>query len=267
MNFQTNFPLIPLIRISAFYNCIVISLILLLSATVISGQTIITDRPDQTESSSTIPISSLQVETGVLASIEESGEFTHRQFLIPTTLLRYGIAKGVELRMLSQLESAKNDASASSRVGISDFEIGVKVQFFQKPNINTEVAFLSHLVIPTGTGNISNEVFGTINKLSISHELNSSASIGYNVGYDYLSSGKGDLTYSVAIGQSVSDKVGVYIEPYGRISEFEKHLSNLDAGFTYLIHDYSQIDFSFGLGVNHPMNYISVGFSWLVDSQ
>ena len=43
--------------------------------------------------------------------------------------------------------------------------------------------------------------------------------------------------------------------------EFDEHASNFDAGFTYLIKDNFQLDFSFGTGINHAMNYLSIGCS------
>ncbi len=241
------------------------TLLLLLFSFLIFGQLkaqIITDRPDQTESSSTVGKGNLQLETGILLGFDGDSQNATRQLLAPTSLFRFGITKGIELRLLSQFEALKNDNISIQ--GISDIEVGTKIQIFQKENKNIEVAFLSHLIIPTGTKVLSNDRFGTINKLSISHELNDKLGIGYNVGYNYFGREKGDLTYSVALGFGVNEKVGVYIEPYGEVANFEDFILNADAGFTYLANDNLQFDFSFGTGINQRMNYISVGFSWLL---
>lgn len=229
-----------------------------------SAQTIVTDRPDQTESSSTVPKSSLQIESGVLLSF--SGERTNevKQWLAPTTLFRVGVTKGFELRFLSQYEILNNYSSANSSNGISDIEIGTKIQLFKKEHSTTEVAFLSHLIIPTGSVNLSGNQYGTINKLSISHSFLENIGIGYNLGYNNFDGGSGDLTYSLALGFSINDKTGVYIEPYGELTEFEDFVANFDAGFTHLVEDNLQLDLSFGTGLNNTMNYISLGFSWLL---
>ena len=148
---------------------------------------------------------------------------------------------------------------------ISDLEIGTKVQLLKDESKNTEIALLSHLIVPTGTKELTNDKFGTINKISISHEVNKRVGIGYNLGYNYFGQGKGDLTYSVAIGIGINNKVGVYIEPYGELINFDEYISNFDAGVTYLANKNLQFDFSFGTGINERMNYISIGFSWLIN--
>ncbi len=226
---------------------------------------IVTDRPDQTESSSTVKSGDLQIESGLLLGFEGEGEQATRQILAPTTLFRYGINQWFELRLLSQFETLKSNGIENQ--GISDIEIGTKIQLLQNENINTEIAFLSHLVTSSGSAGFRSEQLGTINKLSISHSINENVGIGYNLGYNYFGTGSGDFTYSVALGVAVNDKVAIYIEPYGDLVDFEEHVANFDAGFTYLVHKDLQLDFSFGTGLNHTMNYLSVGASWLIHKQ
>jgi hypothetical protein len=222
---------------------------------------IMTDRPDQTESSSTVPKGALQLESGILVGYEGDNLYTNRQLLLPTNLFRYGITKGVELRVLNQVESIKyGDQNIQ---GISDLEIGTKIQLLKNEAKNTEIAFLSHLVLPTGTKGLSRDIYGTINKLCISHSINENIGLGYNIGYNYFDEGNGDITYSISLGIGLTDKVAVYIEPYGEIANIEKHISNFDAGFTYLLNKNTQLDFSFGTSINQEMNYASIGCSWL----
>ncbi len=237
--------------------------IILLNFLIITCQAqIITDRPDQTESSSTIKSGNLQIESGILIGFEGEGELATRQILAPTNLFRYGLTNWFELRLLSQFETSKS--RDFNNQGISDLEIGTKVQLLQNENINTEIAFLSHLITPSGSEGFRAANFGTINKLSISHRLTENMGIGYNVGYNYIGEGIGDLSYSLALAIGINDKVGIYIEPYGDLVDFEKHVANFDAGFTYLQNDNLQFDFSFGTGINHTMNYLSLGCSWLI---
>ncbi len=242
-----------------------ILIILVIFTKQLIAQQIITDRPDQTEASTTVPKGSLQIESGILVGFTETKTNKERQLFAPTTLFRFGITKGIEIRVLSQLENIKNQLTSEEITGISDMEIGTKVQLLQKENINTEIAFLSHLIIPTGSTGLTIDKFGTINKMSISHKINEDLGIGYNIGYDYFGIGKGNLTYSLSLSISVTDKVGVYIEPYGEITDFKNYVSNFDAGFTYLAKDNFQLDFSFGTGINNKMNYISTGFSWNIN--
>ena len=226
------------------------------------AQSIITDRPDQTESSSTVERGSLQIESGLLIGFAEESTWSVRQVLAPTILFRYGVAKKFEIRVLSQFESLKNQLTKEELVGISDLEIGTKIQLLKNGNSKTEIAFLTHLRLPTGSNGLTLDRYATINKLSISHDIGEGFALGYNLGYNYFGFGKGVITYSLAFGISISEKAGIYIEPYGDLVDLEKHFANIDAGFTYLIKKNMQIDFSFGTGLNYSMNYMSIGFSW-----
>ena len=242
-------------------KCLVFSLILSLSMVQIKAQ-IVTDRPDQTESSSTVGKGNLQLEAGLLIGFAGEDENAVRQLLAPTTLFRYGITEGIELRLLSQFESIKIQDQAVQ--GISDIEVGAKIQLFQKEDSRFEVAFLSHLLVPTGSENLSLESFGSINKLAVSQEINETLGLGYNLGYNYFGTGSGMLTYSAVLGVGVNDKVAIYIEPYGELIDMEEFLLNFDTGLTYLVKDNLQLDFSFGTGLTHKMNYISIGCCWKI---
>lgn len=226
-----------------------------------TAQTIITDRPDQTESSSTIPKGSLQIEAGFLTGTAKDDLFSERQILAPTVLFRYGITQGFELRALTQFESIKNKLSNETYEGISDLEIGTKIQLFKKESSTTEVAFLTHVILPTASKQLTNDKFGSISKLSISHSVSESIGVGYNIGYDYFGYGNGNLTYSLAIGIMITDAFGLYLEPYGAFLDIEKHKASFDGGLTYLLQDNLQLDVSYGTGLNHTMNYFAVGFS------
>jgi Putative MetA-pathway of phenol degradation len=238
-----------------------IRLILFLTAVQLPAQ-ITTDRPDQTESSITVGRGNLQIESGFLIEFEGDEESSNRRILAPTTLFRYGISKAIELRFLNQFES--HQSTSFSIHGISDIEIGTKVQLFKKQEADTEIAFISHLVLPTGTKELSDENYGTINKLSISHSLSERFGIGYNIGYNYFEESNGDLTYSLALGTGINEKVSIYSELYGAFLNFEDFEFNFDTGFTCLANEYLQFDFSFGTGLNKSMNYISIGASWLI---
>ena len=241
-------------------NCFRIIFLLCCSITLVA-QEIITDRPDQTESSSTIQKGGLQIESGLLLEfLGEDISYAERNILSPTTLIRYGLLDFAELRIVSQIENVKN--ASTSITGIGDLEIGTKVQLLKKEQSLLEIALLSHLIIPTGSKEITSNTAGSINKICISHRSNTNISIAYNLGYDYFDSGEGNLTYSFVLGLAINEKASVYLEPYGEFIEFEDNVININSGITYLLKDNFQLDFSFGTGINHIFNYTAIGFSW-----
>lgn len=230
----------------------------------VTAQTIVTDRPDQTESSSTIEKGALQIESGILYGTAKDDFFSEEVLLAPTVLWRYGITNGIELRLLTEFASVKDKLTSEKSSGITDLQVGTKIQVLKKENVKTEIAFLSHIIIPTAKSELTLNEIGTINKLSIAHDIGDTFGLGYNIGYDYFGYSSGNLTYSLALGIGISDKVGFYIEPYGAIVEFDNHESSFDAGFTYLVNDNFQLDISAGTGLNHKMNYVSIGCSIII---
>ena len=226
-----------------------------------TAQEIVTDRPDQTESSTTIPLKSFQFESGVILGNYNFANSSQQLLLIPTTLFRYGIAKKIELRLVEQLVNIKNKETSVDNFGLSDLEFGAKIQILKNPAINAEIAFISHLVLPTGAISVTNGHVGTLNKLAISHSITDFLDLGYNVGYNYFSTETGYLTYSAALGLGLTERIGAYFETYGEVVEFNDWISNFDSGITFLIRDNMQLDISFGLGLNQKMNYFAVGFS------
>ena len=227
------------------------------------SQNITTDRPDQTESSVTVGKNNFQIESGVL--FEKSDDNRINSTFNPSMLLRYGFSKGIELRFVSQYESTKlalegRDINYS---GLNDLEIGAKVQLYKKEEVTTEIAFLSHIILPSGNSNLTTEKVGVINKLAISHAISDRVGLGYNIGYDYVSN-QSLLTYSLALGISLSDRLSFYTEPYGSWGESNTFESNFNTGFTYLVHKNFQLDASYGVGINNDMQYVSMGFSWKI---
>lgn len=227
------------------------------------AQDIVTDRPDQTESSVTVGKKTFQIEMG--GTYLSTDKNSINSFLAPSMLLRYGVSKGVELRFVTQYESTKfefqnNDIDYN---GFNDIEFGAKFQLLKKENKNSEIAFLTHIIIPTANARLSTNNWGVINKLSISHIISKRVSVGYNIGYDYIEKFN-YLTYSLAFGIGISKVVSFYVEPFGAWGELNTFINNLDTGFTFLLNSNFQLDVSYGLGLNNSMQYYSVGFSWRI---
>lgn len=240
------------------FKSALLTIFLLLTYTIFS-QEIVTDRPDQTESAVTVGRNNFQIENGILYQKVNNATI----FNGPSTLLRYGILSGIELRFFSQYESVKVELDGGNRnySGFSDLEIGTKIQILNNTAKNTEIAFLSHIILPSANSEITTNNVGVINKLAFSHSISDIIGLGYNIGYDFIGK-EHSLTYSVALGIAVSKVVGFYIEPYGTWAEQNKFESNFDIGLTFLVNENFQLDASYGIGLNSDMDYVSLGFSW-----
>ena len=235
----------------AFYIC-----------NITTAQSIITDRPDQTESASTIECGSLQIETGIL--IENYDEDFNYLYL-PTTLFRLGVTQSIELRFVNQLEQSRHRLESVNEINKTNFghlELGLKIRLAQYEK--TELAYLTHYTFPTGSYPMPNYVESNMfHKICFSTELNQKMNMGANIGYMLMNDGYNRVTYSLVTGLKINEQVSTYIEPYGDISaaDHEDIVSNINMGFTYLLKDNIQLDYSFGVGLNNESNFMSIGCS------
>lgn len=229
-----------------------IFLFLLLKCSLVFSQ-ITTDRPDQTESAVVLSSGQIQVESGI--SIENSQSNIN-------TLFRIGIIEGIEIRINSNY-LINDKLSFMKKSSFSDFEVGAKFRIFDKNQNNTKVAFLSHLSIPSAIEVFSNNVYGLLSRLNVSHDLNNESQIGYNLGYNKFKKMDGQFIYTVVYGRSL-DSFGIFFEIFGDDSKNSSNI-NFDSGITYLLDNKKQLDLSIGKGINNDMFFISGGISINID--
>ena len=229
-----------------------IFLFLMLNCSLVFSQ-ITTDRPDQTESAVVLSTGQIQVESGI--SIENSQSNIN-------TLFRIGIIEGIEIRINSNY-LINDKLSFMKKSSFSDFEVGAKFRIFDKNQNNTKVAFLSHLSIPTAIEVFSNNVYGLLSRLNVSHDLNNESQIGYNLGYNKFKKMDGQFIYTVVYGRSL-DSFGIFFEIFGDDSKNSSNI-NFDSGITYLLDNKKQLDLSIGKGINNDMFFISGGISINID--
>jgi len=236
---------------------------------------LVTDRPDQTESSSVVPLKSLQIETGFLLENEENTFREIRSFAYNTTLIRYGLLERLELRIgleyLGDRSVMKLTGNETSISGFSPLYTGFKIKVTEESGILPEIAFLGGLVLPfTANQNYETNYAAVNMRFSMSHTLSDRFSIGYNLGVetDGISSVP-SYYYSFVTGFSVTGKIGTFVESYGFIPETGNAEHLLDAGITYLLLPTLQLDFSAGIGISEAAikNFLSVGLSYRIDKK
>ena len=229
-----------------------IFLFLLFNCSLVFSQ-ITTDRPDQTESAVVLSSGQIQVESGI--SIENSQSNIN-------TLFRIGIIEGIEIRINSNY-LINDKLSFMKKSSFSDFEVGAKFRIIDKNQNNTKVAFLSHLSIPSAIEVFSNNVYGLLSRLNVSHDLNNESQIGYNLGYNKFKKMDGQFIYTIVYGRSL-DSFGIFFEIFGDDSKNSSNI-NFDSGITYLLDNKKQLDLSIGKGINNDMFFISGGISINID--
>lgn len=226
-------------------------------------ESIQTDRPDQTETPALTPVKMFQIETGFSY---EKIDHNNSQFVIPTILWKYGVSENFELRLITEFH--KNENFNSYNDGIPPVLIGCKIRISEEKGILPKTSLIGHLSLPNlAKTEYKNTYLAPEFRFAMQHTLSEKFSFSYNLGaeWDGLSA-KATYLYTAALGYSITDKMGSYIELYGFAPEQQKANHNFDGGFTYLISNNFMIDASGGVGLteNAPDYFYALGFSFRI---
>src|SRR4051794_18600357 len=92
------------------------------------------DRPDQTESPSTVLKKHLQFETGIVFEKDNLESTETNSFTLPTLLVKYGVGENLELRLIVEnaFVETKDAYKQSNIKGISPIEAGLKLHICEE---------------------------------------------------------------------------------------------------------------------------------------
>ncbi|MDY7395938.1 transporter [Aureibaculum sp. 2210JD6-5] len=233
---------------------------------------LITDRPDQTESPSVVPKGFLQVETGTFFEKVKNNNIENESKTYNTTLLRYGLLENLELRFgldfMEQSRAISGTKLEDIASGFSPLLLGVKVGITEEKGLLPEIGLLGHLSLPfSASKDYKPENTGVDFRFAFSHTLNEKSSISYNLGAAWGDdSPEAAYVYTLVYGNSITEKLGVYVELYGDMPENNKANHLWDMGFTYLVSDNIQLDISGGTGISRNIQdlLLSAGISFRI---
>ena len=210
---------------------------------------IVTDRPDFTESPNTVDSGHFQFELGY--TFVEDTDLKVKEQTVPEMLTRIGLADDLEARVVF-VGFESSEVSGNKVEGVSDLGLGFKHNMYEQNGIIPDLSFITELYLPTSDA--SNDVrpllkylWGyDLDKISITGNFNFSAPEGEDGRYFEYSN-------SVAVGTSLTSKLGAYIEYFGIYpvdDVIEPAESYLNGGFTLLANSDVQFDLRAGFGLN-----------------
>ena len=220
-----------------------------------SREPLVSDRPDFTESTSTVGPGHVQAEGGYTFS-RSAGE---RSSAVGEILVRVGLARFAELRLEPGSYSWVSSADGSQS-GREDGELGAKFRLHNAADDNPSpvpaVSFILKSSIPTGAAVFREKRLQPEAGLATEWTLARHVGLGTNidmarpVGDD----GKRYTEYAVSasFGFDLSPRFGAFAEAYGFVPEHSglKRAGYLDTGLTAALSADLQIDLRAGLGLN-----------------
>jgi hypothetical protein len=247
----------------------------LLCAAAEDSPPLVTDRPDQTESSETVPLGAVQLEVGWTHSEDRDNPHAVSDSF-PETLVRLGLWESCELRVgfdgyLWQ-DSDEKGAKGVTHDGNGDMEVGFKYKISEESGMRPQAAVMCGLTLPTGDRAFSSERFDPSVRFAFSHTLSETLSFGYNVatiwGTEEDAAGDRDTraswACSVVLGIAVTERLGTFVEYFSEIptGSGSGPSNSFDTGFTYLVRDNLQFDVLGGVGLSDQADdwFIGAGF-------
>jgi len=206
---------------------------------------LVTDRPDFTESSETIPTGLVQLESGGTYSREGD----ERAGSLGEALIRVGLAPRAELRV--GLNSYAISRSAGSTVrGLEDASLGAKVNLWDGGavgSVRPKVSLIVASSLPTGATPFRADKFQPEVKLTGAWDLSERVAFSSNLNYAWVRErfdSYGESAASASLGVGVTERVGSYLEYFGFYPQQQaldkSHFFN--GGLTYGLNDNLQLD-------------------------
>ena len=237
----------------------------------IDSPTVAPDRPGMATGPDITPFLKVQWETGF-----ESTWDGNPAFLLPTTMLRFGVTRFAELRL-------EYDGSfyRFNYLGFRDWSyevqplvIGTKVKIFEGYKWVPKISLMANLAIPltrVPDGFLQLHTAPSL-YLLFQNDVTDWFNIGYNVGAEWSGISHIPSTFlALCLGFNITDNFGAFLESYNYFTRHGKRNTevecNLDFGFNYTVHPRVQLDLYGMFNCQNPRNFngIGLGVAWLIN--
>lgn len=210
--------------------------------TAFSQQPVInTDSPDQSDGSHIVEKKHVQVETNLQFSKQD--EFTKGFDNI--TLVRYGITKRFEVRLINQYTSILDSGKVS---GLQPLTISFKNLLWWQHGLLPKVTIVSYFRLPvTLDKDFTGDHWGYTFTLAMRHQLNSKLKLYSNFGVtrDQQTT---NISYlgTVELNDNITDRFSVYAEYFGNYAARVNASNGADLGFIYALKNNFAVDLALG---------------------
>ena len=252
---------------------ITIAVFLLLVSGKIYSQTldsIVPDRPGQTNPPNTVPVGMVQLETGFSSESSKTNHILTTSFLYNTSLLRIGLLENCEMRLILEYAGTKVDSPAQSSTinGFNPISIGTKLAVCPEKGIIPQTSLNVSVALPYfGKQEFRPAYLAPSLIFLMQHTLSDRYSLGYNLGLQWDGNQpNATAMYSISLSINVVDNFGIFVEGYGFSMENSLSDYRSDFGCTFLVNNNLQLDLSGGVGLNSiaPDSFIAFGIAWRI---
>ena len=244
-----------------------------------SAEPLSADRPGQANPPTIVEPGVLQLEGGVTLQGNGGAEPVDvpgrtddgGQLDVPELEMRLGVHPRVELQLQFDGFSYRWSDGESDASGATDLGIDARVYLWDQSRWRPESAVQLGLSIPTGADALTSDGFDPSLNLLYQWGLTRRVSLNGNFVFGAPSRGTDtsgryfEFEPSLALGISLAERVGTFVEYYGSIrTEGLDDNHGFDGGFTWLATENLQLDVNGGLGLSgsKPGFFAGLGAAW-----
>jgi len=230
---------------------------------------IIAERPGFTNPPQLVPFKRLQIETGIYYEydiVKESGLSTDN-FLYPTTFLRYGLSKVVELRAEVDIAGVSTSFNGirNTETGLNPIILSTKVYLTKQKRQFPETALVASLALPYfGRSDFLPQYPAPGLAFYCMNTFSEKFNLGYNLGMQWNGNDANPTSYlSICPAYNFSSKVGGFVEVYSFFTKYQIPDFRCSAGLSYIPIPNLQFDVYGGPGIAGSLTnyFISAGIS------
>jgi hypothetical protein len=232
-----------------------------------------TDRPTFTPSSSTVGKNVIQLETGYTFTHNRAQGVAVDSHSYPEANLRLGILADWLEGRIGQNFASTNTAgpdSSASHAGAADLLLGVKLGLTKQQKYLPESAVILQMSVPTGSPFLTQKevmpgIIGIFSWEVIKNCLSGGGSLSANRALDGAGHFYTLLAESVVLNWSLTKQLDFFTEwyaltPSGAIDSATGPRPFFDTGLTFRVTPNLQLDGRAGLGLNHHAGEFFIGF-------
>src|SRR5262245_37705295 len=244
----------------------------LLCAAAAAAEPLSADRPGVANPPDVVASGAIQLEGGLLFERETHGSGPNTSTVtVPGGLLRVGLLSFLEFRVSANGYVFEKQSSGSNRSSGSDLAIGSRARLLDQQGIRPATALEFDLSLPTGSDAVTSGGVDPSGLLLVEWSFCDRFVLDGNLGLASVSRGNHvsgrafQVSPSLSLGASLGASTQLFVEYYATFSDRSIPDKNaLDGGFSWLVDDDLQLDFSAGAGLDHaaPDFSVSAGVAW-----
>ena len=238
-------------KLVCFITCLLLSLP---TFSQLEGR-IETDRPDQTECPFIVKKGFVQAEMGFNKSVDAG----QSEYVLPTTLLKYGLSKSFELRYVSSLQG-------NSAYRFHSEALGFKLRLLDPEKWKPRTAVIVHYNFRDDKRDASDQdlkphSLGQV-VFTFQNDLYKNLGVGYNFGVEFHENGTAEGIYRIAPSINIGKRGYAYAEVFGRFPNNSVTEHWFDGGLAFYASEDIKLDISAGNSFTSPENwYVALGVS------